>query len=82
MPLRSSFSTSYLRENFERLIFNDMLSFFLANNLLALNHYSFKPGGSCINHLLSITYEIYSSFDDRFELRNVFLDIYNAFDKV
>ena len=82
MPLRSSFSTSYLRENFERLIFNDMLSFFLTNNLLAFNHYSFKPGGSCINHLLSITYEIYSSFDDRFELRNVFLDIYNAFDKV
>ena len=67
---------------FERLIFNEMFSFFLANNLLAPNQSGFKPGGSCINQLLSITNEIYSSFDDGFEVRSVFLDISKAFDKV
>ena len=29
----------------------------------------FKPGDSCINQLLSIVHEIYSSFDDGFEVR-------------
>ena len=59
-----------------------MFSFFLANNLLAHNQSGIKPGGSCINQLLSITHEIYSSFDDGFEIRSVFLDISKAFDKV
>ena len=59
-----------------------MFSFFLANNLLAPNQSGFKPGDSCINQLLSITHEIYSSFDDGFEVRSVFLDISKAFNKV
>ena len=61
---------------FERLIFNEMFSFFLANQS------GFKPGDFYINQLLSITNEIYSSFDDGFEVRSVFLDISKAFDKV
>ena len=59
-----------------------MFSFFLANNLLAPSQSGFKPGDSCINQLLSITHEIYSSFDDGFEVKSVFLDISKAFDKV
>ena len=59
-----------------------MFSFFLANNLLAPNQSGFKPGGSSINQLLSITHEIYSSFDNGFEVRSVFLDISKAFNKV
>ena len=59
-----------------------MFSFFLANNFLAPNQSGFKPGDSCINQLLSITHETYSSFDDGFEVRSVFLDISKAFDKV
>ena len=59
-----------------------MFSFFLANNLLAPNQSGFKPGDSCINQLLSITHEIYSSFDNGFEVRSVFLDISKAFNKV
>ena len=39
-------------KTFERLIFNEMFSFFLANNLLAPNQSGFKPGDSCINHQL------------------------------
>ena len=42
----------------------------------------FKPGDSCINQLLSITHEIYSSFDEGLEVRSVFLDISKAFGKV
>ena len=40
------------------------------------------PGDSCINQVLSITHEIYSSFDDGFEVRSIFMDISKAFDKV
>ena len=60
------------------------LLFFLANNLLAPNQSGFKPGGSCLNQLLSVTHEIYSSFDHLFEVRSILLDIYisKAFDKV
>ena len=59
-----------------------MFNFFLANNLLTPNQSGFKPGDSCINQILSIAHEIYSSFDDVFEVRSVFLDISKAFDKV
>ena len=55
---------------------------FLADNLLAPNQSGFKPGDPSINQLLSITHEIYSSFDDGFEVRSVFLDISKAFNKV
>ena len=42
----------------------------------------FKPGGSCINQLLSINHEILSAFDIGLEVRGLFLNISNAFDKV
>ena len=59
-----------------------MFSLFLTNNLLAPNQSGFKPCDSCINQLPSITHEIYSSFDDGFEVRSVLLDISKAVDKV
>ena len=67
---------------FERLIYNSLFEFFIANELISSNHSGFKPGDSCINQLLSITHEIYKSFDDGYEVRGVFLDISKAFDKV
>ena len=67
---------------FERLIFNEMFMLFLASNLLAPNRSGFNLGDSCINQSLSITQEIYSTFDDGFEVRSVFLNISKAFDKV
>ena len=45
------------------------------------NQSGFKPGDSCINRLLSITHEIYKSFDDGRDVRGVFLDISKVFDK-
>ena len=59
-----------------------MFEFFIANNLISKNQSGFRPGDSCINQLLSITHEIYQSFDDNLEVRAVFLDISKAFDKV
>ena len=54
----------------------------LGNNLISPNQSGFQPGDSCINQLLSITHEIYNSFDEGLEVRSVFLDISKAFDKV
>ena len=67
---------------FERLIFNEMFRFFLDNKLISTKQSCFKPGDSYINQLLSITREIYKSFDDELEVRSVFSDISKAFDKV
>ena len=67
---------------FERLIFNEMFRFFLDHKMITTNQSGFKPGGSCINELLSITHEIYKSFDDGLDVRSVFLDISKAFDEV
>ena len=60
---------------FEKLIFKEMFKFFIENELILLNQSGFKPGDSCINQVLAITYEIYKPFDDGFEVRGVFLDI-------
>ena len=49
---------------------------------ISSNQSGFKLGDSCINQLLSITHEIYKSFDVGLEVRSVFLDISKAFVKV
>ena len=59
-----------------------MFIYFSANKLISKNQSGFQPGDSCINQLLSITHEIFTSFDNGLEVRNVFLDISKAFDKV
>ena len=66
----------------ERLIFNEIFRFLIENNWISSNQSGFKPRDSCINQLLSITHEICKSFDDGFEVRDVFLDISKTFDKV
>ena len=50
--------------------------------MISNNQSGLRPGYSCINQLLSITHEIYQSFDDSLEVRAVFLDISEGFDKV
>ena len=59
-----------------------MFGFFIENDLTSQHQSGFKPGDSCINQLLSITHEIYQSFDEGFDVRSVFLDISKAYDKV
>ena len=59
-----------------------MLKYFLNNNLISPKQSGFRPGDSCINQLLSITHDIFTSFDNGLEVRGAFLDISGAFDKV
>ena len=58
-----------------------MLSFFIENDFICQHQSGFKPGNSCINQLLSVTHEVYKSFDDDWEVKGVFLNISKAFDK-
>ena len=67
---------------FERLLYNEMLNFFLENDLISPKQSGFRSGDSCINQLLSINHQILSAFDIGLEVRELFLDISNAFDKV
>ena len=66
---------------FERLLYDSMFKFFTENSLISQNQSTFKPRHSYINQLLSITHQIYKSFDDGHEVRSVFLDISRDFDK-
>ena len=68
----------------ERLIFNSMFNFFRQNNLFTKCQSGFIPGDSCVAQLLSITRKIYQSFDcsPTRDVKEVFLDISKAFDKV
>ena len=54
-------------KTFERLIYNNLFEYFIENDLISQNQSGFKPGDSCINQLISITHEIYQSFDDGLE---------------
>ena len=56
-----------------------MFKLFIENDLISPNQSGFKPGDSCINQLLSITHDIYKSFDCDYEVRGVFLDISKTF---
>ena len=50
------------------------------NNLLSLTQCGFRTGDSCINKLLSITYDTFLLVDEG--MGTIFLDISKAFDKV
>ena len=67
---------------FERIIYDNMLKYFLDNNLISPKQSGFRPGDSCINQLPSITRDIFTSFDNGLEVRRVFLNISKAFGKM
>ena len=50
--------------------------------MISLNQLGYRPGDSCVNQLLAITYEIYILFDEGFEIRGVLLDTSKAFNKL
>ena len=64
----------------ERIIFNRLFRYFLKNECQS----DFLLGDSCISQLLSITHEIYRSFDcnPSVDVRGIYLDISKAFGKV
>ena len=67
---------------FERIIYNKIFEYLIENNLITENHSGFKPGDSFIDQHLSVTHDIYKSFDGGFEVEGVFLDTSKAFNKV
>ena len=70
---------------FERFIYNSLYNYFIQNKIFTECQPGFMPGdSSCVDELLSITHEIYNSFDynPSVDIRGVFLDISKAFDKV
>ena len=67
---------------FEKIIFDQVYSYLNKNKLISKNQSGFRPGDSTIYQLLSITSNIYDSFEKYDETRALFLDISKAFDKV
>ena len=49
---------------FERLICNELFTFFTDNSLISRIQSGFRPGDFCVNQLIAITHKIYKSFDD------------------
>ena len=69
---------------FQRIVFNALFNFFLQNKLFTPWQPGFIPGDSYVSQLLSITNEIYQSFDCHppADIRGTFLDISKASDNV
>ena len=69
---------------FEKFIFDSIFNFVIQNNLLNSYQSGFRPNDSCFNQLISITHNNYRAFDANpsLEVRDVFLDLSKAFDKV
>ena len=53
---------------FERLIYKEMYSFFIENDLTSSIQSGFKQGDSCVNQFLSVTHDIYQSLDQGYEV--------------
>ena len=53
---------------FGRLLYNHLESL-IRNDLISQNQSGFKPGDSCVNQILAVTYKIYKSFAVFFDIR-------------
>ena len=69
---------------FEGILFKDLFNHFHKNQFFTECQSGFLPGDSCMSQLLSIIHNINSSFDcdPTINVRGVFLDISEVFDKV
>ena len=69
---------------FENIIFDNLYRYIFSNKLISDRQSGFRKGDSTIKQLISITHDIYQSFDclPPKDIRAIFLDISKAFDKV
>ena len=69
---------------FERVIYNSLFNYFLSNKLFTPSQSGFVPGDSSIPQLLSVIHDKQTAFDNNptVDVRGIFLDISQAFDKV
>ena len=67
---------------FEKLIFDNLYNYVFSNNFISDKQSGYRRGDSTVKQLISITHEIHKAFDNKNEIRAVFLDISKAFDTV
>ena len=68
---------------FEKIVFDTIFQSFIENNLRNPNQSRFMPADSCIYQPISVTHEIYASFESNPSLEvGVFLDISKTFHRV
>ena len=67
---------------FEKVIFDNLYCYIFQNNFISDKQSGYRRGDSTVKQLISITHEIYKSFDSKHDVRAVFLDISKAFDRV
>ena len=67
---------------FEKIIYDNLYTYIFNNNFITDKQSGYKRKDSTIKQMLSITHEIYKTFDENKELRAVFLDISWTFDHV
>ena len=69
---------------FEKYIFGCIYDFLGQNCKLKANQSGFRPGHSCIHHLIAIARKIFTAFDANpsLEVRSVFLDLPKTSDRV
>ena len=60
------------RKILEKIVFDCLHNFLNNNNLMSKNQSGFRPADSTINQLLSVTSNIYESFESFDETRAVF----------
>ena len=70
------------RKILERLFYHSVFEFFMENTLISTDQSSSKTGDLFINQLLSSIHEIYKSFDNDYDARLAFLDVFKVFDKM
>ena len=63
-------------------MYDNMLKYFLVNNIISPTQPTFRPSGTWGKKLPSIIHEIFTFFDNDIEVRRVFLYISKGFDKV
>ena len=59
-----------------------MYNHFTSNNLITKNQSGFRPNDCVTSQLICLVDSIHSSLDINLDVRSVFLDMSNAFDKV
>ena len=66
----------------EKIVFDQFYVFLNNNHLMSNSQSGFRPGDSCIYQLISITSNIFESFENYDETLALFFDISKTFDKV
>ena len=74
--------TSVICKVLEKIIFKYMYNFLNKNSLISHYQSGFTPGDGTVHQLVDLVNFIYESFNEKKEVRSVFLDISKAFDRV